>query len=94
MATGKFRGNEATKVVNVTSDNGVHVGFGGDFGGGAVAVKKVIGGTPHPLYDGGVAISYSSVDDDNLLLVRGDFIQLEMSGASSPELDWTVTGAS
>lgn len=93
MSSGTFRQDDTTRVMQVASDNGVHIGFGGGFGGGTVSVNKVIGGVASPLYEGGVAISYTAVDDDNLLLVRGDKLQLVMSGSTSPELTWTVTGA-
>lgn len=89
-----FRSDGTSKNFIVGSGGaGVHIGLGGSLGGGTLAVNKVIAGLVSPLYDEGVAITYSAVDDDSLLLAAGDVVQLVLSGSTSPSLQCTVTGA-
>lgn len=93
MASGVFTDNGTVGPFLVKSNN-VHVGVNDTFGGGTVAVEKVVTNKTFPLYEDGSAITYTAAADSRLNVSRGDLIQLTLSGATSPNIVWSLTGMS
>jgi len=93
MASGRFLADGSTNefIVGGGSEN-IHIGVEGTFGGGNVAVEKVIAGEVFPLRDGGTAIILSAPDDSTYLLKFGDVIRLTLSSSTTPAITWSVTG--
>ena len=93
MASGNIVADGPTTFQSVAGE-AVHLALLGDFGGGTIAVEQEVNGTPGPLLSDGVAITFTSNADVRLNTVAGDKIRLNMSGATAPDLDFNLAGAS
>lgn len=94
MPTGIFRedGTTNTVIIGGGSNNDVHISFEGGFGGGTLAMEKLVASEVFPLRDGGTAITHTVADDSSYLLKSGDVIQFTLAGSTNPTLRWSVTG--
>ncbi len=93
MASNILEANGATAMVNVdAAGEGVHLALVGDFGGGTITVMQNVNGTPTPLLDEGVAITFTASSDVRLNIVSNDQVWLDMAGATAPSVDWQFSG--
>ena len=92
MAQGILTANSSTPWFIAEQSDGVHIGLSGSFGGGSVAVEKRVNGAAVPLLDEGTAITHTVADDSIYNLLKGDKFRLTLSGATTPVLDFAVTG--
>ena len=91
MATGKITANGSTDWYKVV-ETGTHIAVHGTFGGGSVAIEQLINGTAYPLLDAGTAIALTVADDSYYELRPGDAIRLATTGATTPAIDYSITG--
>ena len=92
MPSDKLTSNESTNWVLIGSGGGVHVSVDGTFGGGTVALEKKVMGKPYPINEDGVAITFTAPDDSSYGLQASDQIRLTLTGATSPDIIWSITG--
>ena len=93
MPSDKLLDNGSTQWVLIRRDGGVHVSVDGDFGGGTVGIEKTILGVAYPLNEDGVPITFTSGDDSSYNLQPSDKIRLTLTGATSPDISWSITGS-
>ena len=93
MSSNRITENGPTEWVFISSSF-AHIALAGSFGGGTITVEQLVNGVVSVLLDNQVAITSMSSDDYRLNVSAGDKIRLNMSGATSPAVDWAVGGAS
>ena len=85
--------NGSTQWILIGAHGGVHVSVDGDFGGGLVSLEKKVLGKDYPLNEDGTPITFASSDDSSYNLQSSDQIRLTLTGATAPNVIWSVTGA-
>jgi len=89
MPSGTFKENATSGKVVAAGE--VHISLNGTFGGGTVAVEKFIRGELFPLFNEGVAVTFTAPDDSDYLLKPGDAVQITLTGSTAPNLTWSIT---
>lgn len=77
----------------VVNKERIHVAAHGTFGGGSLALEQQINDNVYPVLSDGVAITMAVDTDIPIKLVPGDRVRLNLSGATSPDLDTNIAGA-
>lgn len=70
----------------------VHIAINGTFGSGTVAVEQRIQNTTSTVVDSGAAIAITAADNSSYNFQEGDSIRLTLSGSTSPDLDYKISG--
>ena len=91
VETGTFSANGSTGWFLV-KEYPVHIAINGTFGSGSVAIEQDLQGTTSTVLDNGTAIGITANDNSMYNFQAGDTIRLTLSGATSPDLDWKVSG--
>lgn len=90
MAAGEFTANGTTKKIKC-DDNGAHITVQGTWGSGTVEILQYAEDETELLvYDSGTQVTMTANDDIFLKTRSGDVLALKLSGATSPDLKWTV----
>lgn len=93
MSAGNFSVNASNNWFIANDDFGVHIASEGTFDSGVIAVEKEINGHVYAVRDEfGAAITKNAAFDLFINFKRGDKFRLTLSGATSPDIDWQVTG--
>jgi hypothetical protein len=95
MAFGNIATNESTTLITVMANGSVHVAAANDFGGGTLALEQVINGSIYAVTDSensDAPYEWTSQFDKDVAFRAGDKIRLTLTGASSPSVDWLITG--
>jgi len=90
MATGILTADGTTKSILISKGE-THVSLNGTFGGGVVAIEKVVNGQTAPAYDSTTAITVSAPEDMILSIGEGIKLKLTLSGATSPNIIWSIS---
>jgi hypothetical protein len=72
----------------------VHIAVDGSFGSGTIAVEQRIKNTTSTVRDNGTEIGITSDDNSSYNFSPGDVIRLTLSGSTSPDIDWKISGVS
>jgi len=91
VETGTFSANGSTSWFKVES-HPVHIAIDGSFGSGTIAVEQRLGGNTSTVRDNGTEIGITSDDISSYNFSPGDVIRLTLSGATSPDIDWKISG--
>jgi predicted acyl esterase len=74
--------------------DGVHIKGANSFGGGTLTLQQRVEGTTYDSLDSaGAAVTYTAAFDDYIRFKPGDVLRVTLSGATSPDLDYIITGA-
>lgn len=88
---GTFSADGSTEWFNVAS-HPLHIAINGTWGGGSIAIEQEIQGTVSSVLDEGSVIAITANDNSAYNFQSGDTFRLTLSGSTSPDLDWKVTG--
>ena len=91
MSSGILTEDGSTPWHSVFQDD-VHISVNSDFGSGTVAVEKLVEGNALPVFSAGVAITFTADDDSAYAFALGDKIRIKLSGSTSPNMIWSITG--
>ena len=91
VKTGTFSANGSSDWFCVKT-HPVHIAINGTFGSGTVVVQQEIQGTTSTVLDDGVLIAITTDDNSSYNFQEGDTIRLTLSGSTSPDLDYKLTG--
>lgn len=91
---GNLSANGSTQWVQVgVASNRVRVCAKGTFGGGTITIQQLLNDNVYSYLDSSqVAITYTADFDAVLDLSRGDVIRMSLSGSTSPNIDWMISG--
>lgn len=89
MSTGILTADGSTEWVLVRGGN-TQVSINDTFGGGTVAVEKLVNGSALPVYDGTTAITATAPEDMELALGNSLKLRLTLSGATAPSITWAI----
>ena len=89
---GTLEANGNSIEVRVRKDSNIKISVQGTFGGGTASIQTKVAGTWYPLLDSGVAVAHTVADDSEYRLKRNDEVRIVLTGATSPALDWQITG--
>lgn len=89
---GTFSANGNSNEVRVRKDTNIKISLQGTFGGGTAAIQTKILDTWYPLLDSGTAVEYTIADDSEYRLKRNDMVRIVLTAATTPALDWQITG--
>lgn len=78
----------------VVAEEAIHIAVAGTFGGGIITVEQDINGSVYPLLNEGVAITFAVDTDIRVNTAVGDKVRLNMAGATAPDVDFNIAGAS
>lgn len=95
MASGSFSADGNTDWYLVNSNDDVHIAAVNDFGSGTINLQQRISGTARPVRDrdnADAAITFTDDFDDVYQFKSGDVIRLNLSGSTSPDIDWIISG--
>ena len=93
MAEGTLNANGSTKWFKVKKTGTVHSKAANDFGGGTLALEQQITDVTYPVLDAdSIAITWTDDFNQPLDLAKDDIIRLTLSGATSPDINWSITG--
>ena len=70
----------------------VHIAINGTFGSGTVAIEQEVQGVTSTVLDNGTTIGVTSDDNSSYNFQQGDTIRLTLSGSTTPDLDYKLTG--
>tara|TARA_B100000902_G_scaffold397076_1_gene459777 strand:- start:755 stop:1036 length:282 start_codon:yes stop_codon:yes gene_type:complete len=92
MVVGSITANGTTDFQTVVHGP-IHVSLTGTFGSGSVALEqRDAKGNAVAIYSGGSAITATANNDLYLSLYQGDTVRLNLTGASSPDIQYKITG--
>lgn len=89
--TGTLSADGSTEWMHVIT-HPVHIALDGNFGSGTIAVEQRLGGNTSTVRDNGTEIAITADDNAMYNFQSGDVIRLTLSGSTSPDLDWKVSG--
>lgn len=91
VKSGTFTAN-GSSVWLLVKTHPVHIAINGTFGSGTVAVEQRIQGATSTVIDSGAAIAITTSDNSSYNFQQGDSIRLTLSGSTSPDLDYKISG--
>ena len=91
VKSGTFTTN-GSSVWLLVKTHPVHIAINGTFGSGTVAVEQRIQGTTSTVVDSGAVIAITADDNSSYNFQQGDNIRLTLSGSTSPDLDYKISG--
>lgn len=89
MANGNFTADGSSDWFELTYEQAT-ITLDGDFGGGTVAVEKQVNGNTYPIKEGASPITYASAYDTVLNIGSSMKIRFTLTGATAPNIDWTM----
>ena len=89
MAQGNLTLDGSTDWFELTYEQ-TYISVDGTFGGGAVALEKLVNGTAYPLRESGTPISITAASDVNLNIGSGAKVRLTLSGSTGADIDWAI----
>lgn len=94
MAEGKLSSDTSTDWYLVTDNLGVKISAVFNSGTGTLAVQERIAGSPVTVKDiDGVEVTYTTSFSDPFRFKKDDVFRLNLSGSSTPDIDWKFTGS-
>jgi len=91
MKTGTLAADGSTPWFMVNS-HPVHIAINGTWGSGSIAIQQEIQGTVSSILDEGTIIAITADDNSSYNFMPGDTFRLTLSGSTSPDLDYKITG--
>lgn len=91
VKTGAFAANGSSDWFLVER-HPVHIAINGTFGPRAVAIEQDVQGAASTVLDNGTAIGVTANNNSSYNFQAGDTIRLTLSGATTPDLNYKISG--